>query len=386
MIRFIKKAINFALFYIYNRIIALATSIKKDTIIFCTETSEVLVGNLKCIYDYLKDQQYNLKIHTKRDRRDNRTLKEMFSLWKDLSTAKYILIDDFYELTAAMKVRKEQELIQLWHGPGAFKKFGFSRIGTGDEIKNVRYRDYTKVITSSESIRWCYAEAFNIDIDKVKATGIPRTDMFFNEELKNKIKKCFFEKYPELDNKKIVLFAPTFRGKTVEEAYYDFDYANVDALQNELGNDYAIIVKWHPALKRNIEKGILQSFQSKNIYDFTEWDDINQLLIVTDILITDYSSVIFDYYFLNKPIIYFVYDLEKYEAGRGLYYDFDQYVYGDVVLDRRLLAQSIKAENQWEEKRKAFGDRFLSACDGQSTKKTAEYIFEGSNMLTEDKI
>ena len=177
-----------------------------------------------------------------------------------------------------------------------------------------------------------------------------------------------------------MLFAPTYRGRKIEDAGYNFDYANLDELQNELGDEYAILTRWHPALQRNIKKGIKKKFCCNHVLDMSEYKDVNELLVITDVLITDYSSVIFDYFFMNKPIIYFVYDLEKYKAGRGLYYDFDKYVYGDVVLDRRLLAQSIKAENQCEEKRKAFGNKFLSACDGQSTKKTAEYILGKSNI------
>lgn len=378
MLRKIKKAILLLCFYIYNRIVSCFMPICEDKMLFCTETGEKLTGNLKCMYEIFNDEQYKRIIHTQKDRRDKRNLREIIALWNDLTTAKYIFLDDFYTMTSAMKVRKKQELIQLWHGAGAFKKFGFSRIGTGDDIRNINsgYRKYTKVITSSDTIRPLYAEAFDVTLSKVKATGCPRTDVFFDETWKCKSKEKMYNQYPEFVDKKIVLFAPTYRGKRIEDADYDFDYANLDALQNELGNDYAIMVRWHPALKRNIDKGIVNSSSCKNVYDVTGWDDINELLVITDILITDYSSVIFDYYFMNKPIIYFVYDLEDYEAGRGLYYNFDKYVYGDVVPDRKFLAQSIKAENQCEEKRAAFKKRFLDACDGHSTEKTAKYILE----------
>lgn len=372
----VKKAVVLTCFYLYNRIFSLFMPLNKNLMVFCTETGDKLTGNLKCMYDYFKDKDYRLKIHVKSDRRESRGIRETFALWKDLSTAGFILLDDFYMLTSAMKIRKNQELIQLWHGAGAFKKFGFSRIGTGDDIRNINggYRKYTKVITSSEEIRPLYAQAFDIPIERVVATGSPRTDVFFSEEWKNKIRNGFYNEYPHLKGKKIVLFAPTYRGRKVEDADYDFDYANLDGLQRELGDEYVIITKWHPALYRNIKKGINGSRYCNEVYDLSDWDDVNELLVIAGILVTDYSSVIFDYYFMNKPIVYFAYDLNEYGTGRGLYYDFEEYVYGTVALNRNELSECIKNENLCVDKRKKFENRFLEACDGYSTIKTAAYV------------
>lgn len=374
----IKKAVVLACFYLYNRIVALFVPVNTNLMVFCTETGNQLAGNLKCMYGYFKEKDYRLKIHVKSDRREIRGVRETIALWKDLTTAGFILLDDFYMLTSAMKVRNNQELIQLWHGAGAFKKFGFSRIGTGDNIRNINggYRKYTKVITSSEEIRPLYAQAFDIPAERVAATGSPRTDVFFDEEWKEEIKNKFYNKYPQFKDKKIVLFAPTYRGRKVEDADYNFDCADLDRLQRELGEEYIIITKWHPALYRNIKKGIKESKHCNDVYDLSDWEDINELLVVADILVTDYSSVIFDYYFMNKPVVYFAYDLDEYGVGRGLYYDFEEYVYGNVASNRNELVKCIKNENLCADKRKEFGNRFLEACDGYSTIKTAAYITE----------
>lgn len=376
MTRKIKKAAVLICFFIYNRIVSLFMPVKKDLIIFCSETGGTLTGNLRCIYEYLENCDYVRHVYTKGDRRDGEKVKGTLALWKDLSVAGYIILDDFYTLTSAMKVRYDQELIQVWHGAGAFKKFGFSRIGTGDNIKNINggYRKYTKVITSSEEIRPLYAEAFNIPEEKVLATGSPRTDVFFDESWRDSAKKNIYKQYPELENKKIVLFAPTYRGRKVEDADYNFEYADLNRLQRELGKEYAIVTRWHPALQRNIKKGIKESSNCEDVLDVSEYDDVNELLIAADILVTDYSSIIFDYYFANKPVVYFVYDLEEYEGNRGLYYDFIEYVYGTIAYEREQLSAAIKREEMCIEKRKRFGERFLDACDGKSTEKTVEYI------------
>ena len=108
----------------------------------------------------------------------------------------------------------------------------------------------------------------------------------------------------------------------------------------------------------------------------SEERDINDLLLVTDILITDYSSLIFDYVFVNKPIIYYAYDLELYENDRGMYFPFNEYVYGEVAKNEEELLEAIKKENMEEEKRKVFIQKFVGACDGHSTEKTCRWIFQ----------
>ena len=369
------KMINLICFFIVNKVLILFTKVDINKSVFLSESHRILDGNLKCVYDALPDN-INKKVHIKSDRRKNNSISETLSIWYDMTTAGYIFLDDFYGLTSVMKVRKKQQLIQLWHGAGAYKKFGYSRHNTGDKIERVHsgYKKYTMAITSSEYIRPCYAEAFGIDISKVIATGIPRTDMFFDEEFKKDIKEKFFNNYPELKDKKIVLFAPTYRGRKVEEADYDFEYANLDLLAEELGDEYAVLTKWHPALRNNIERGKVEEKYCNNVYGFSDYKDINELLIICDTLVTDYSSVIFDYSLLNKPIVYFAYDKDEYDSNRGLYYDFNEYVFGEVVTDRKSLADAIRKENLCSECREDFNKKFMSACGGKATEKIARGV------------
>ena len=376
MNRKIKKAIELIAFFVYNRIGALFMKLDTQKIVFASEARESLKGNLRVMYEKMPET-YDKVVHVKSDRRDSVTLKDTFRLWKDLTTAKYILLDDFYGLTSAMKVRDGQELVQLWHGSGAFKKFGFSRVRTGDKIKSVHtgYRKYTKAIVTAEPIRECFAEAFDIDIEKVQAVGSPRTDMFFDEKTIHETKEKVYEIYPNLKDKKVVLIAPTYRGRKVEDANYNFDKLNLEKIVSELGEDYQVVVKWHPALYNNIKKGICK-YNNDRVIDASSYSDINDLLLVTDILVTDYSSVIFDWYLLNKPVVYFTYDLEEYEAGRGLYYDFDEYIYGQVATNYIELVEAIKKEDLLVEKRQAFGEKFMSACNGESLIKNIKWILE----------
>lgn len=359
--------------------------LKTNRVLFISDVrGDIGDGNLAYMYNYIPNS-YEKVTSFVSDRRIKRSFKEKIRLIYNLSVSKYILLDDFCSYTSYIKVRKNQELIQLWHGPGAFKKFGHSRGKKGGDLTNITihpgYKRYTKAIVSSDAIRECYAEAFSISIDKVYATGFPRTDMFFDEKLMAKKKAEIKKRYSILQNKKVILFAPTYRGVTVSDASYDFSKIDLEKLYKKFKDDYVIIFKWHPALYNNIVNGSKKNINlakySGFCYDLSSERDINDLLLIADILITDYSSVIFDYAFLNKPIIYFVYDLEEYEHSRGLYFPFEEYIYGAVAKNSQELVIAIEKKDLCKDKRTKFFNKFLNACDGKSTAKTYELIFEG---------
>lgn len=377
MIRKITIIFKIVFTKIFSCIFCILFRLKKNKVLFISDVRNVLDSNLKYVYDNLDGNKFEKIVDLKQDRAYHRSFFKYIKTIYDLTTSKYIILDDFVFYIGHIYLRKEQEVVQLWHALGAFKKFGYSR----NDLKNIDkgYKKYTKVITSSENIRECYSEAFGVTIDKVKATGIPRTDMFFDKENIKEKKEEIYLKYPELKNKKVITFAPTYRGKSLRDAHYDFDKLDVDKIYNELKEGYIFIFKWHPAIYNNIKLGNIKGYDLEKyngfFIDLSDNRDINDLLLVTDILVTDYSSVIFDYLFVNKPIVYFSYDLPEYEAERGLYYPFNDYVYGDITKNTKELIDSIKKEDLTIETRKAFKQKFMEACDGDSTKKTCDWIF-----------
>ncbi|MDD7511571.1 MAG: CDP-glycerol glycerophosphotransferase family protein [Peptostreptococcaceae bacterium] len=381
MNRRIRKGFSLFLFYIYNRIISQFVPIK-DKAVFLSEATAHLDGNLKKMSEFIADKGIHIEFYMKSDRRKRMSLKELCNIMYAMTTSKYIFLDDFYGLVSAMKVRKNQNLVQLWHGAGAFKKFGFSRLNTGDNVKKVHrgYKKYTHVSVTSESVQWCYAEAFGIDADNIKAYGVPRLDYFFNVETIDKEKNKFFNQFPEMIGKKIVLVVPTYRGKKIEDAAYAFDKLNAEKICSCLGDDYKVIVRWHPALQNNIKLGKVKYNLPDGVTDLSDYDSINRLLLVTDVLITDYSSVIFDYFFVKKPIIYFPYDLDAYDASRGLYYPFEDYVYGDIAYDTEGIIDSIRKSSLHEDRRNQFYNMFLNGCDGKSTEKIFNWVFENERL------
>lgn len=362
------RRIDYVLIYDHFKI---TKKINDKKILFLSDSRAELGGNFKFIYDELvKDKEnYDIKIILKKSLQEKRTFNEKKDLCYEIATSKYIFLDDFYPIIYPLKVRQGTEVIQLWHAMGAFKKVGYSRGG----IKSLTHRGYTGTIVSSKNIRKDYAEAFNMDISKVQALGIPRTDIFFDKNYEKKIKQELYKKYPILKNKKVILFAPTFRGFGQNEAYYNFDWINFEEFKKNFSKDYICIVKLHPFIKN---KSSYDLTNDSFYLDLSNEREINDLLFITDYLITDYSSVIFEYSFFNKPVVFFVPDLEEYQNSRDFYYPFTNYTYGKIAKNQKELIKCLKEENIDKNKIKNFQDYFCSACDGHSTKKVIDYFIK----------
>ncbi len=146
---------------------------------------------------------------------------------------------------------------------------------------------------------------------------------------------------------------------------------NLDNIYESLNENDVFVIKLHPFIKNSIT--IKEEYKEK-IVDLTEYYDINDLLLVTDLLITDYSSVIFEYSFMEKPVIFYVPDLEKYDNGRSFFYDYDEYMYGVTAKSQEELINSIRNAKIDTEKLEKFKKKFLNRCDGNSTKRFVEEL------------
>ena len=145
---------------------------------------------------------------------------------------------------------------------------------------------------------------------------------------------------------------------------------------SEIGDEYRVLLRWHPALLANVKAGRLNFDLPEGMIDVSEYPDVNELIAASDILITDYSSIIFDWYITGRPVIFFMYDLEEYKGGRGLYFELDEYLYGRLARNKDELVTAVREEDLCAEKRAAFGEKFMSACDGHSREKVSKWIFD----------
>lgn len=348
--------------------------LKYNRVLFLSDSRANMNGNFEFVYkELIARGGFDIKSILKPSIDAKWNIVEKFKFLYYVATSKYIILDDFYPKIYEFKLRKDVELIQLWHACGAFKTFGFSRLGKsgGPKLRSKNHRNYTRAIVSSENIRKHYAEGFGISVNKVVATGVPRTDIFFDEKYATEITNKIKGKYPILQNKKVIMFAPTFRGNGQKTAYYDFDKFDIDMLYNNLKEEYVIIMKIHPFVK-NIPK--IDEKYSDFIIDLSKEREINDLLFVSDILITDYSSVCFEFALLNRPMIFFAYDMNSYIGKRDFYYPYEGFVPGKIAKTTKDIVNIIN-KNQFDlAKLESFRNRFFTHLDGKSTQRVVDMI------------
>ncbi|MGL6107353.1 bifunctional glycosyltransferase/CDP-glycerol:glycerophosphate glycerophosphotransferase [Romboutsia sp.] len=347
--------------------------VKKNLIILATNKGTELEGNLKFIDDELiRYKDLDVKVYLDKK---NISKKELVKMYYNFARAKFILLDNYYRQIYGYRFKEKTEIIQLWHACGAFKKFGFSAIGQADSnsrsFEENAHRNYTKVLTSSKNINKHYAEAFNIDEEKILNIGIPRTDGILNEEYREFIKLNLENMYPQIKGKKIITYAPTFRGNPRQRKNFkcELDY---ETILKELGDEYVIILKLHPAVTEKFE--ILNDEYKDRVLNLTKYKDINDILSITDILITDYSSVIFEYALLDRPIILFAYDLDSYVDERNFYYEYNELVPGPIVKTNKEIIDCIQSNKFDFNKINEFKNKFFDFKDSNGTKRIVEFM------------
>lgn len=353
---------------------------KKDVVpnrvTFMSGRRDELGGNSKFVYDIIQDRSdIDFQFLLFSDSKGHRKLGNIIKFLKLYATSKVVIIDDYFRLLNWVDKRGDVKLYQLWHACGAFKTFGFARLGKpgGPTQKSKNHRMYDYAIVSSKNIAKDYAESFGLSDACILATGIPRTDIFMDPDYSDSVKARFYEKHPQLKDKKIMLFAPTFRGNGQMSAYYPTDKFNPKEVYEALGGQYTILIKLHPFCRERFE--IPQQY-ADFILDLSREDELNDLLFVTDLLVTDYSSAVFEASLLNIPMLFYAYDLEEYIAERDFYYDFQSFVPGKTVFSESELTEAVLNNDFEQEKVNGFKTKFFDDIDGCSSQRVAEHILK----------
>ena len=238
-------------------------------------------------------------------------------------TSKYYVTNCLAPLMAIK--RKGQVMLQTWHGT-ALKRIGYDARSGEHSSLVARIRPNTKTaaerntdffISGSQFMSGVYRSAFRYS-KKIYETGTPRNDIFFQDrpDIRKKVRRALSIE----DDSKLILYTPTFRkGGSFE--YYDIDLGFVKSYyQKATGNNYLVLVRLHPGLAAKSES--IESFFGVGVINATLYPDIQELLYVADILITDYSSTMFDFMYSYKPVIMYVPDRETY--NRGFYFDINK--------------------------------------------------------------
>lgn len=316
---FIKKLIYFTLHIFW------IVPIRKNRIFLLNELSFKYGDNLKYINEYLNEhlkKTYDVifPLTNKNEALDN-DLKYV----KPFSLSYFIfLISSSVIITNAggvsyIPIRKKQLVINTWHGGGPYKKTGgalFQDKWYLKELKmqkkNVKYMvSSCKICTEKENKSMLYEN------DSCLPFGMPRNDIFFDTTLL--LRKKIFDLYDIADHVKIVLFAPTFRSNptdfTDSKKYHvsDMDYEKLlEVLKHKFGGYWQLAIRLHPKLKNEV-------IDVANAVNFTNYPDMQELLYISDVVITDFSSLMWDFSLTNRPCFLYADDIDEYERERGFY-------------------------------------------------------------------
>lgn len=289
-----------------------------------------------------------------------------------LATSKYIFIDNYQVVLAACDFRSQVTCTQLWHANGAVKYFGLrdKTIKSRPQSAHDRFRDvykrFHKVVVSSDDMAYIFKEAFDLKDENILKTGLPRTDYYFNQALVSQRREELRSKLNIAKEKKVVLYAPTYRDGQLDEYKLPLDFKQLE----EALPDYYFLVKLHPAVQ---ECKIDDSNFVKNV---SHGYKIEDLMATSDILITDYSSIPFEYSILNKPMVFFVDDFDTYEREKGIWFDYENYMPGPVVKTKTDLISVLKEDKFDLDEVKQFNLRVNQYADGQATKKLIQTLYK----------
>lgn len=351
-------------------------AVQPNKITFFSARREEVSGNFEFVYNKLKDDK-NLDIQFLFNTKSFRymTRKEIDDFAEACATSKVIILDEYTPQIHLIDLKPETKIVQLWHACGAFKTFGFTRIGKpkGSPQPTRMHRSYDYVTVSSDYCRKCHSEGFGIATKNIVPTGIARTDIFFDEEYKQNFRNKFYKEYPNFKDKKIILFAPTFRGDIKQTARYPMELFDIHEVCETLGEDYAVIIKHHPFVT---EQHPIPDEYKDRVIDLSESTEINDLLFVSDIIISDYSSLVFEASLLNIPMLFYAYDLQAYIKSRDFYFDFKLYIPGKICTSLYTLLQAIKEEDFETEKIERFRNMFFDDLDGKSSERIANLIYK----------
>ena len=353
-----------------------------DIILFASGSRAEIGGNEKVIYDRMieigLDSKYKFRFDFKASITVNRSIPAMIRFVYYLATSDIILIDDYYPDIYLVDYPKNVKVLQVWHACGAFKSLGFERLGKpGAPPFNTRvHKCYTHVPVSSYHSALHHAEGFAIDEKKFYPVGIPRTDIFFDDEYKAKTREQMLEVFPECKTAKTVyMYAPTFRGNNANNAHFPFDKLDLTAWGKFLDEtDSVLIVKLHPFVKRRIE---IPDEYAHRILDASDYREVNDILFIVDVLITDYSSIIYEMSLLKKPMLFFAFDQKYYEATRDFYEPYEELVPGKIVHDFDELMTALRDKDYEFEKMDGFIKKNFKYTDGKSTDRVIDQLIMG---------
>lgn len=372
-------------------LIGLLFPVNKKLVVFESFAGKQYSDNPRAIYEYMKENlpDYELVWSVARahmsyfEQKDVRFVRRFSIRWLFLMTrAKYWVNNA--RLPLWLPKPKHTVYLQTWHGT-PLKRLAMDMDevhmpGTNTEkykenfIKESSNWDY--LVSPNAYSTEIFRRAFQFD-RKIIESGYPRNDFLHNANNEETIKELKKRFGLPLD-KKLILYAPTWRdNQFYRKGKYKFNLElDLQRMREELGESYIVIMRMHYLVAENMDLSDYEGFA----YDFSHLEDIRELYLISDIMITDYSSVFFDYANLRRPMIFFTYDIEEYRDNlRGFYFDFEEKAPGLLTKTTEELIEEVKnIENnnfQVSDRFEEFYQKFCYLECGKSSKRVVDEVF-----------
>lgn len=340
---------------------------QKNKVLFLSRQSSELTLDFRMLKEELEHQKKEIKIVSICNRMDDKKegmikfglnmLRSMFHL----ATSSVCVLDAYWPAVSLLKHKKSLTVIQMWHALGKIKQSGYQTIGkeSGRSRKVSEllcmHRNYDYIIAGGSAWNPYYVASFDTTEDKLVNIGLPRIDYLLNVAEENQ--KKVLEKYPELKEKQVILYAPTFRRG------YDLEW---EELVNHIDFEkYVLIIKGHPNQK--IES------DNENVLTCPEFSAVD-LLSSCDYLITDYSAIAVEAAILNKKTYYYLFDYEEYTTKNGLNVDPFDSMPGCAFKDAKELIMDLESGNYKQHVLDEYRRKYLPENPGTSTEKLAQFV------------
>jgi CDP-ribitol ribitolphosphotransferase len=283
-----------------------------------------------------------------------------------LATSHVCIIDSYCVSVSVLKHKKTLKVIQIWHAIGQLKKAGYSILNKneGRERKLTHslkmHRNYDVILASSSECCKAMCETFGCSEDKVMICPLPRVDKLKNSRYMSTKRSEILKAYPQLKNKKTILYVPTYRRNEV------FLQKKLDELIEAVDFDrYNFVLSPH-SLSKISAKNMLVLMNSR----FTSME----MLSIADYIISDYSSIIFEALLYKRPVYYYSFDFECYRKNRGFFIDYETEIPGKLLFTGKEVLKAIETDTFDAPKANDFLDRYVKMPEASCTTTIADMI------------
>ncbi len=355
--QYIKSAVqNLWLPRLYKKAAKCPVNPKK--VIFADAHSYCITPSMESLYEYFKNRDFEVVNYCAdfSGMAKKELINYLKNFMKEYAEARFVFISSYFLPVSSCKKRPETTVVQLWHSGGLMKKMGYD---TTEDIpkyyKGHVAANYDLVTVSAEVCVPVWAKALKIDEKTVKPLGLIRTDKYYDKKWNDENREKFYGLYPQAKGKKVAIYAPTFQGNAQNP--YITGLKQLITVRERLADEWFIVIKLHPHLENRYP-------------EFHCELRTEELFSSADLLITDYSSVLYDWIIYKKPFLLFAPDLSEYEEKRGLYIDYRS-LPAPVAESQTGLYDMIKSSS-WEKYADSFEECFkyyMGACDGNAMKR-----------------